>query len=70
MHYRGCFLDPKAYELADDSGWTAEVFVASRDGADIVDKGYFLKHKYPSREAALNAALFAGKQEVDRRIAG
>ena len=70
MDYRGRILDPKAYERADGSGWIAEIFVAESHGSYIEDSFYFLQLKYPNREAAMNAAVIAGKVEVDRRIAG
>lgn len=68
MTYKGRILDPKANEPADDSGWTAEVFIAERDGSDIVDTAYFLHGKFSTREAAIGAAMAAGRREVDRRV--
>lgn len=64
--YKGCLIDPRAYELADGSGWGAEVYVAEDDGGDTVDTRFVLRGVYPSKEAALEAALETGKREVDR----
>ena len=66
--YRGCWVDPRTFELADGSGWSAEVYVAEDVGSDTVDTRWILKGKFPTREAALEAALATGKREVDKRI--
>lgn len=66
--YRGRIIDPRAYELADGTGWIAEVYVAENIDADTVGSQFLLKEKFPTREAALEAALGLGKQEVDKRI--
>jgi hypothetical protein len=70
MTYKGRILDPKANELADGSGWRAEVFIAEQDGADIVDTAYSLNGSFPTRATALDAAVASATREVDRRIAG
>lgn len=66
--YRGRWVDPRAYELADGTGWTAEVYVAEDIGRDTVDTQFFLKGAFPRREAALAAAIAAGKRAVDQRL--
>jgi hypothetical protein len=70
MTYKGRILDPKANELADGSGWTAVVLIAEPDGPDVVDTEYFLRGTFPSRAAAIDAALASARREVDRRVAG
>lgn len=64
--YRGCSVDPRAYELADGSGWSAEVYVAHDVGVETVDQQWILKGKFLTREAALEVALATGKREVDK----
>ena len=66
--YRSCWIDARAYELADGSGWSAEVYVAEDVGSDTIDTRWILKGKFPTREAALEAAAATGKHEVDKRI--
>jgi hypothetical protein len=63
--YRGCWVDPRVYELADGSGWSAQVYVAHDVGVETVDTQWILKGKFPTREAAHEAALAAGKRKVD-----
>ena len=65
--YKGCFLDPKVFELRDNSGWTAEVYVAENEGNDVIDTRFILKGIFPSEEAARKAAIRAGMQVVDRQ---
>lgn len=66
--YRGCWVDPRAYELTDGSGWSAEVYVAREVGTETIDTQWILKQKFPTREEALKAALVTGKHEVDKLI--
>jgi hypothetical protein len=68
QRYKGRWLDPRAHELKDGSGWDAEVFVAEDDGVDIVDTTFFLRGVFPTKEAALEAAVIVGKREVDKGI--
>ena len=64
--YKGLLIDPRAYELRDGGGWIAEVYVAEDIGPDTIDTQFVLSGIFPTREAALEAALGAGKREVDK----
>lgn len=66
--YRGCWVDPRASEVADGSGWTAEVYVARDVGAETIDTQWILKGKFSTREAALEAALATGRCKVEKLI--
>src|SRR5690348_123715 len=66
--YRGRILDPRAFELANGSGWTAEVYVAEGIQGETIDTQFLLKEVFPTKEAALSGALLAGKREVDKRV--
>lgn len=66
--YRGCWVDPRTFELADGSGWSAEVYVAEDVGSDTVDTRWILKGKFPTREAALEAATATGERQVDKSV--
>jgi hypothetical protein len=66
-HYKRRIVDPRAYELTDGSGWTAEVYVAENDGADILDTQYLLKETFSTKESAMTAALQAGRNVIDKR---
>lgn len=66
--YKGRWIDPKVNELADGTGWTSEVYVAEDVGSETVDRQFLLKGVFQTREAALDAAVAAGKWEVDKSI--
>jgi hypothetical protein len=66
--HKGRILDPRAFALADGTGWTAEVHVAEDVGDETIDTQFLLKEVFPTEEAALAAALIIGKREVDKRI--
>jgi hypothetical protein len=66
--YRGHWIDPRAYELADGSGWSAEVYVAWDEGEDTIDSRFSLKEQFATRDAALDAAGQVGKRQVDIHI--
>jgi len=66
--YNGRILDPRAFELADGTGWTAEVYVAEEVEDETIDSQFLLKEVFPTKEAALSAALIVGKRQVDRLI--
>jgi hypothetical protein len=67
-HYKGRLIDPRAYELSDGTGWTAEVYIAEDEGADTIDNRFLLKEKFSTRESALEAGFAVGKREVEKRI--
>jgi hypothetical protein len=67
-HLKGRLIDPRAYELSDGTGWTAQVFIAEDEDADIIDARLLLKEIFSTKEAALKAGFAAGKREVEKRI--
>jgi hypothetical protein len=67
QRYKSRIIDPRAFGLADGSGWTAEVYVADEFDDETIDGQFMLKEIFPAKEAALSAALVAGKREVDKR---
>jgi hypothetical protein len=66
--YKGRFIDPKINELADGSGWTAEVYIAERDGIDMNDTGYSFQGVYQTKEAALDVAIQGAMDLIDGKI--
>jgi hypothetical protein len=66
--YKNRILDPRAFELANGTGWTAEVYVAEDVEDETMDTQFVLKEVFPREEAAMSAALIAGKREVDKRV--
>ena len=68
QHYKGRIIDPRAYELADGTGWSAQVNVAEDIDSETIDTPFSLREKFHTREAALEAALAVGKRQVEKRI--
>ena len=66
--YKGRILDPRGFELADGTGWTAQVYVAEDVEDETIETQFLLKEIFPTQEAALSAALIVGKREVEKRI--
>ncbi len=67
-HYKGRVIDPRAYELSDGTGWTAEVYIAENVGPDTIDTQFLLKEIFPTKEVALESGFAVGKREVEKRI--
>ena len=67
--YKGRLIDPHPFELADGSGWSAEVYIAEDTGNEIVDTQYFVQGLFRTSEAALHAAITSGRRVVDKLIA-
>jgi hypothetical protein len=66
--YKGRWVDPRAYELSNGTGWDAEVYIAEDVGPETVDTRYSLSRTFATMEAAIEAALNAGKRKVDEII--
>ena len=66
--YKGRILDPRAFELANGKGWTAEVYVAEDFEGETIDTQFLLKEVFPTEETALRAAWIMGKREVDKLV--
>jgi hypothetical protein len=46
--HKGRILDPRAFALADGTGWTAEVHVAEDVGDETIDTQFLLKEVFPT----------------------
>jgi hypothetical protein len=68
QRYKGRLTDPHPYELADGSGWSAEVYIAEDTGNETIDTQYFIQGIFPTREAAVQAAVTSGRRVVDKLI--
>jgi hypothetical protein len=66
QEYKGRIIDPRSFELKNGSGWSAEVYVAEDIGSETVDTRFILRGIFPTKEAALEAAVEVGKREVDK----
>jgi hypothetical protein len=68
QQYKGRLIDPRALELKDGGGWSAEVYVAEDIDSETVDTRFILRGVFPTKQAALEAAVEVGKREVDKGI--
>jgi hypothetical protein len=64
-HYKGHVIDPRVYELLDGTGWKAEMSIYREHGSFGTETMFYLQKMYASREAALTAAIAAGRRKVD-----
>jgi hypothetical protein len=68
--YRGMWIDPRVFEIADGSGWSAEVYVAEDDGPDTIDHRFILKPTFETEGLAVQTATATGRKIVDDKIRG
>jgi len=66
QEYKGRILGPRAFQLADGTGWRAEVDISEAVDDETDDTVFSLQEVFPTKEAALSAALNVGKREVDK----
>lgn len=64
--YKDRIIDPRAFQLSDGSGWTADACVAEDSGAETLDTHLIVPGSFATKEEALAAAVNAGKRKVDR----
>lgn len=63
--YKGRYINPRAYELKDGSGWTAEFYVEEHDGAGVTETQFALRRTFPTRESAIEAGMRSGRPKID-----
>jgi len=68
QRYKGRLIDPHPYELADRSGWCAEVYIAEDSGNETVDTQYLIQGRFASQEAATQAAINSARRVIDRLV--
>jgi len=68
--YKGMYLDPKAFELKDGTGWSADVGVYEDAEGEIAlyPPIPLIGQKYETEELAVQAAIQTGIAEVDKRL--
>jgi hypothetical protein len=65
VNYKKCSLDARANERTDGQGYMAEVYVAQPDGGKVWNTQFRLKETFSNAEAAIEAALQAGRYKID-----
>ncbi len=63
-NYKGCSVDAGSNEL-QAGGYDAEVYIAQFHDGETLVTGFVLQEIFETGEAALNAALEAGRHKVD-----
>jgi hypothetical protein len=65
--YKKFIIEAQPHKLRDLPGWSVEFFVEAHDGSGVtVTHFYFDKpQSFESEEAAIQAALAAGKRKID-----
>lgn len=65
--YRGRLLSPKAFELRDGLGWSAQISVTETNGSQIAETPFSLREAFATEDLALAGAIKMGKELVDWR---
>jgi len=65
--YKGFIIEAHPYKLRDLPGWSMSFNIEHHDGSGVTDTPFFFKeaHTFDTEEAAIQAAILAGKQKID-----
>lgn len=63
--YRGFVIEAGANELQYDIGWSPILIIQKHDGNGVSATEIPARGVYPTRDAAVNAALDQGRKEID-----
>jgi hypothetical protein len=63
--YRGLLIEARANELQYDIGWSPILIIEKHDGNGVSATEIPIRGIYPTRAAAMNAALGQGRKEID-----
>jgi hypothetical protein len=59
-------IDPRANQLADGSGYSAEFSIEEHDGAGFTDTMFYLRGAFPTEDSAISAAFEVGRLTIGR----
>ncbi len=59
-------IDTRTFKLADGSGFTTEAFVEEHSEGGVTVTQFIVRGVFPTREFAMEAAIQAGRQAIDR----
>jgi hypothetical protein len=62
--YEGCVIEARSAELKD-GGWDCEFSIEEHDAAGMTETAFYVPGIFPTPEAAILAAVTAGKQKID-----
>lgn len=63
--FRGHVLEVMSFELRDNPGYVAQLFIEKRDGEGVTVTQFFVPGVFDSCELAVQTALVAGRRKVD-----
>ncbi|HJX85250.1 MAG TPA: hypothetical protein VJ723_12985 [Candidatus Angelobacter sp.] len=69
--YKGFVIEAHPYQLRGVSGWKTEFNIEKHDGAGVTDTRFYFEksHVFDTQEGAIQAAIMAGRQEIDAGFA-
>ena len=62
--YKGYVIEVRIHVLKD-GGFSAEFTLEEHDGSGVTETLFFMPEPFPTEEAALNAAVQAGRSKID-----
>jgi hypothetical protein len=62
--YEGYVIEARAYELRD-GGFSAEFCIEEHDASGVTVTQFHMPNTFPTQEAAIEAAIQAGRQKID-----
>jgi hypothetical protein len=62
--YEGRAIEARSYELKD-GGWDCEFSIEKHEASGVTETAFYVPGVFPTPEAAILAAVTAGKQKID-----
>jgi hypothetical protein len=62
--HEGRVIEARSAELKD-GGWDSEFSIEEHDATSVTERAFYVPGVFPSPEAAIQAAVTAGKQKID-----
>lgn len=62
--YKGYVIEAQANELRD-GGFSAEFYIEQHDASGVTVTQFCIPNTFPTQEAAIEAAIQAGRQKID-----
>ena len=64
LGYKGYVIVARSHELKD-GGFSAEFSIEEHDADGVMETEFYLPNAFPTREAAIEAGIQAGRQRID-----
>ncbi len=65
LGYKGYVIEARSHELRD-GGFSSEFSVEEHDASGVTETQFFVPGTFQTEESAINAAVEAGRQKIDK----